>query len=68
MAHRKTTLAYGVTDDPRHKYALEDYTGFSRNHNKARSIHNWKRDLKSKARQATRRMLDNFRKRGSYED
>lgn len=28
MAHRKTTLAYGVTDDPRHKYALEDSVTF----------------------------------------
>lgn len=68
MAHRKTTLAYGVTDDSRHKYALEDYSDFSRNHNKVRSVRNWKRDLKSKARQASLRMLDNLRKRGNYED
>ena len=68
MAHRKTTLAYGVTDNPRHKYALEDYSDFSRKDKKARSVHTRKRDLKSKARQASRRMLDNLKKRGNYED
>lgn len=57
MAHRKTTLAYGVVNDPRHKYVLEDYSDFSRNHNKAVSIRRWKRDLKSKARQAAKRHI-----------
>lgn len=57
MAHRRTTLAYGVTDNPRHKYCLEDYSDFSRNHNKAVSIRRWKRDLKSKARAAKRVMI-----------
>lgn len=67
MAHRKTTMAYGVAEAG-HKYVLEDYSEFSRNHNKAQSIRRWKRDLKSEARQANRRKIENFRKGGDYED
>ena len=56
MAHRKTTMAYGVAESG-HKYVLEDFSEFSRNHNKARSIRRWKRDLKSKARQVAKRHI-----------
>lgn len=57
MAHRKTTLAYGALANPTHKYGLEDYTDFSRNHNKAVNIRRWKRNLKSKARQKNRQEM-----------
>lgn len=32
------------------RYVLEDYSGWSRNHHKARSIHRWKQPLKHHAR------------------
>lgn len=67
MAHRKTTMAYGVAEAG-HPYVLEDYTDFSRNHTKAKSIRNWKRDLKSKARQANRRHINKIMKGAAYED
>lgn len=38
------------------KYNLEDYC-FSRNHTKAVTIRRWKRDLKKRARQKSRRSI-----------
>lgn len=39
------------------KYVLDDFGGWSRNHNKASSIRNWKRPLKKRARQVCKANL-----------
>ena len=61
MRHKRTTLAYGVREDAG-PYTLENYGGWSRNHNKASSIRRWKQPLKSKARQRNRAELHKIMK------
>ena len=48
--------AYGEREQ-HGKYTLEDFCGWSRNHNRAASIRKWKRSLKKRARQVCRTAL-----------